>query len=379
MPRRPKVIVAIGRNRRILDGIIRYVHEHGWWDFHFVELGRSTADMIQAAREWPADGLITFLGPDRLRPLRAVWRGPIAAVTYHNGSVRSRLVRIMVDENMVGQLVARHLLDRGLRQFAFCGQEPNLCFQHRWRAYSKALGTAGRDCRRLWVPITATWVRRQAVISRWLAALPRPTGVMCSDDLTARDVLYCCERLGLRVPDEIAVVGVDNDPACDLCPIPLSSVDTNAVTMGYQAAAGLDAMMAGKRRPDSVLIVPPVGVVVRASSDTVAVKDPAVRRAVAYIRAHANDRIVVPDMLREVLLSRRTLERKFRQAVGHTIKAEIMLAGLERAKDLLTQTDLKVPLVATRSGFPRPSSFYSLFRREVRMTPTQYRASTRKG
>ena len=168
---------------------------------------------------------------------------------------------------------------------------------------------------------------------KWIKSLPKPVGVMACNDERGLQVLDACRRAGVAVPDEVAVIGVDNDlPMCELAIPPLTSVDVNAEGIGYEAAALLERMMSGKKPPAKPTMLPPRGVITRRSTDLIASEDEEVSRAVRYIREHACNRLQVSDVLTHMGMSRASLQQRMKQIVGRTIHQEIQRVRLNRAK-----------------------------------------------
>ena len=201
---------------------------------------------------------------------------------------------------------------------------------------------------------------------------------MACNDVRARHVLEACRTLGLRVPDDVAVIGVDNDEMiCDLTDPPLSSVEQGATPMGYQAAALLDRLMSGKAATPLRFVVKPEGVVARRSTDTLAIDDPEMAQAVRFIRNHARERIRIDDVVKAVGVSRSTVERRFKAVMGRTIHAEIERVRLEHAKQLIATTDLPLKRVATQVGFKYVQYLTKLFRERLGQTPAEYRKQAR--
>ena len=214
----------------------------------------------------------------------------------------------------------------------------------------------------------------QAALVRWLQQLPTPVAVMACNSIRGQEVLSACRRLGRAVPEQVAVMGVDSDEIiCELSDPPLSSVVLNAVRTGYEAAAWLDRLMAGEAAPDSPVLIAPTGVAPRRSTDIVAVDDPHVAAALRYIRDHACEDIALQDVLQSVHLSRASLHRHFNAALGRSPKAEILRVRLERAKQLLAETELPLYEIASRTGFRNPEHFSYLFKSKSGQTPGQFR------
>jgi LacI family transcriptional regulator len=221
-------------------------------------------------------------------------------------------------------------------------------------------------------------------MTSWLVRLPKPLGVFASTDLLGRRILEACLRARIEVPDTIAVVGVDNDETlCELAAPPLSSVDANHYGVGYEAAGLLARLMRGGSPPTSRVLIQPAELVVRASSERWAVSDPEVARALGLIHAGPDDALRtalhVEDVVRQVPLSRRTLERRFHQVVGHSIYDEILRARVNRAQHLLSATTWPIKRIALETGFSYPEHLAAVFKTRVGRSPTQYRRSIRHG
>jgi LacI family transcriptional regulator len=212
----------------------------------------------------------------------------------------------------------------------------------------------------------------------WLALLPRPLGVFACYDGRAQQVLEACQLRDWAVPDEIAVVGVDNDEVlCELCTPPLSSVQPNARRTGYEAAEMLARMMRGERLGSQTRYVDPVRVVERQSTDVVSVSDARVAQALRFIREHVGEGIDVSDVLRAVPMSRTLLERKFKTVLGHSPHRQIVQQRIERARHLLVESEVSIAVVAELAGFDNASYLSVAFRRETGESPYAYRTKHR--
>ncbi len=212
------------------------------------------------------------------------------------------------------------------------------------------------------------WEDDQPALREWLRTLRKPVGLMACNDVCGRKVLEECAAIGLRVPEDVAVVGVDNDEMlCELSLPPLSSVVLDLERAGYEAATLLHRMMAGESIPDARIMVAPNFIAIRQSSD-VAPKDPYVAVALRFVKDHAGEAISVSDVSRQVGVSRRTLERRFYGVLGRSIAAEITRSKLERAKRILRETDLPLR-VAAAAGFGSVKTFNRVFRYSEGMPP----------
>jgi LacI family transcriptional regulator len=278
------------------------------------------------------------------------------------------------------------LQECGLQNFAFCGtprgENPNQ--DRRCDMFVEFVEAAGKTCdvfvgnRRHRGKVS--WETEQQQISRWLKGLRKPVGVMTCHDDRGHQTLDACRRAALRVPDEVAVISVDNDShLCNLCTPPLTSIDVNPSRIGYEAAALLMRLMKGEPRPtEPVYLGPPRGVVPRQSTDVLSIEDQDVAAALRFIRDRASDGIQVRDVSANARRSSSTLERRIKAMLGRTIKAEITRARLHRAKLLLQETDLSVGTIAVRCGFSEPKYFCEVFRNAEQMTATAYRRQFRE-
>jgi LacI family transcriptional regulator len=220
-----------------------------------------------------------------------------------------------------------------------------------------------------------SWEQEQERLARWVTQLRKPVGIMASNDDRGHQVLDACRRAGMNVPHEVAVVGVDNDSnLCNLCTPPLSSIDTNASVVGYEAAALLMRLMRGDKPPkEPVLVGTPRGLVRRQSSDMLAIEDGELAKALQFIRDHACEGIQVSDVLAQTKHSPSTLERRVKAHFGRSLKTEITRVRLDSAKLLLQETNLKVSQIASRTGFNEAKYFCEVFRNVEGMTPTMFR------
>ena len=294
------------------------------------------------------------------------------------------LPRVGVDHVAVGRLAAEHLLDRGFRRFGFVGYAGHAFSVGREEGFRLTVEAAG--C------VVATYHQREAsrrdptglwgwdgALRRWLEGLPRPVGVFASHDMQGVQLSEACRQAGLSVPEDVALVGVDNDDLlCELARPSLSSVALPAERIGFEAAQLLDRLIEtggkGAARP---VLLPPLGVVARRSSDVLAIDDPEIAAAARFIREKSNAPIQVIDVLAAVPVSRRSLERRFRAAMGRGVWEEIRRAHMERGKALLAGTELAMPEVARLAGFSDARQLSVVFRQETGLTPTEFRRRNR--
>jgi LacI family transcriptional regulator len=367
-------------DRKIVQGVAAYLREVGRWRVYLEEGSRQKMPDL---RRWSCDGIIAdFDDPNVAEALRKPGI-PVVGIGggYGGYDPASGIPYFVSNEQAIARLAAEHLLERGFTNMAFCGfprTATNLWSDARAEAFCRHIAKAGRACavycgrRRT----TRDWDAHQRDLADWLAPLPKPLGLMACDDARARHVLEACQRLGLRVPDDVAVIGVDNNEMlCELSAPPLTSVEQGLRRMGYKAAALLDGLMSGRKPKPSRLryVIDPETVVTRRSTEALAIDDAEVAAAARFVRDQACRGIRVPDVAAVIHVSRSTLERKFTSVVGRTVHAEIQRVRIERAGQLLATTNLPMKQVALRSGFRNLPYMTTLFRRRFGCTPAKWR------
>lgn len=362
--------------RGLVAGIGQYVGMYGPWSIYFEERGLHEP-LPRSLERWEGDGIIsrTFrrADVDRLLALRL----PVIEL-YADPELG--LPRVFADRARIAELAVGHFLDRGLRQLGFFATERAGWVERRLDAFLVEVGKRNLACDVFEAKTTRAGRNRamEPRIAQWVRALPKPCGVYCPFDGFALRLMNVCREIGVAVPEEIAVLGSDNDAViCSMTRPPLSSVSLGVERIGYEAAAILDRMMAGEKPPRGGVRVEPEGVVTRQSTDILALDEPDVARAVHIIRERACRGLKVSEVAEAVALSRRALEQRFRRALGRTPKEEITRVRLERAAELLRHAPLPIERVAAACGFESHRYFDRVFRRETGMTPRAYRLTYR--
>lgn len=371
--------------RGVLRGIGKYVQAHGNWKVYHTE--RKLSEMAPPwLRTWRGDGVIARIENQKLAGRIRQLRLPVVDLFEHENM--GGVPAVLTDNDAIARLAAEHLLGRGLEHFAYCGLPGVYSSDERCGCFVRHVAAAGHEVsvydppRRHRKPHIAASedyaLRYEDTLARWIRSLPKPVGLMACNDLCAQHVLMVCDGSGLAVPEEVAVIGVDNDEViCGLARPPLSSIEQNPEEVGYQAAALLDRLMQGKAPPRRKIVVEPRGVTARQSTDFVAVADVDTAAALHYIREHACDGIDVDDVLAHVPVSRRTLERRFATLLGHSPRDMIAGTQLEQVKRLLSMTDYQLAKIAQLTGFHYVESMCVLFKRTTGQTPGQYRRALR--
>jgi LacI family transcriptional regulator len=370
---------AMSPRRRLIRGVARYVQEHEPWAIYLTPAGVEKS-LTSWLRNWNGDGLIVYANdPDAA----ALLESKLPVVDLFGKLVSESVPLVHADDRTIGRLGAEHLLERGFQHFGFWEYtHPDTEWSIQRRVgFEQAVTAAGFTCDvyRSAFPKPGsggpeTWERQQHDLTAWLTRLAKPAGVMTSTDLSGQQLLEACLRAGVHVPEEIAVVGADNDElVCRIAIPPLSSVIINDEQRGYEAAALLDRLMAGEPAPKGPVLIEPVGVVTRASTDIMAIDDPAVSQAMRYLREHAAEDIGIDDVARAVAVSRTVLVRRFRRLVGRSIHQEIIRQRLNHAIQLLGETQLELKVIARKAGFGSQAYMNAVFQEKLGKTPGSFR------
>lgn len=293
---------------------------------------------------------------------------------------------VCLDDFAIGELAAIHLMDKRLRSFGFYGKGTPLLSRRRYEGFAETLAQHGFTCSEAGVgwstAMEETSNEYVPALLAWLRDLPKPVGILAVDDTAAHDLAAACRAADIAVPHQIAIVGVNNDDLlCESAWPPLSSVEGDYARVGYEAARLIEQMLAGKKLPISkrLIVLRPLGVVQRQSTDLLAVDDPHLSAAIQYIQEHACDPCSVRDVLKQVPVGRRWLERQFVTRLGRTPHDEIMHVRIEAAKRMLLQPDLKTGEIAKRFGSSAIQNFNRTFEQYVGKTPFAWRNDARRG
>ncbi len=338
---------------------------------------------IPALLAWQPHGIIGMIETPEIAATGKKLRVPIVDVA--DRLIANPCLLVGVDHQKVGMMAANYFLERKFRHFAFCGVAGTRFSIERHRGFANVLRNEAITCEIFWHRPAAAiprkfsaWVETNAKLARWLRGLPKPLAVFASDDQTGLVILSSCFEAGIRVPDEVAVLGVDDDELmCTLANPPLSSIPLPSKRIGYEAAAQLEAMMADETRPRSPIVLPPLPVVGRSSTDRLVSADPDVHQALLLIQANLRRNLRVAMIATHLAVSRRSLERKFRRELSTGIQEQIWLARVQAARKLLAETDLSMSVIAVQSGFTNAARFSVVFRRSAGFTPMAYRKLVR--
>jgi LacI family transcriptional regulator len=363
----------------VLLGIGRYARPQHPWVFLWCP---PAADRIAQFRKFQPAGIIAYLANSKLIAPLATFGVPVVNVSA--ALSETPFPRVTADNEPVGRLVAERFLTDGFRHFGFVGRYGVAFTAVREQGFRQAIEPHNGSYATFDIPTQPSGGRDSSPtadrrLMNWLQARPKPVGIMVATDADALTVLQCCLQANLHVPDDVAVIGVDDDSvACQLAYPTLSSVRLPLDQIGYEAARLLDRLMAGKRPPKRPILLPPIGVVVRESSNVVAIRDRKLAQAVAYIRQRGNEPLGVEDVARAVGMSRRVLEKRFQTQLGRTPFAEIRRAQIEWVKAMLLNSPLSQDEIAAASPFASTAHLATAFKQATGQTPGQFRKQHRR-
>lgn len=372
----PRVALLVETSREygrgLLRGIIRYQRKHGPWSITFQPHGLGEPPPAWL-RTWKGDGIIARIND--AATARALLRLKIPLIDLRASLPGMKLPIVGIDNRLVVHMAVEHFLERGFRHFAFCGTPygQHVYQDERSDRFRGELKARGFECDVYQHSKAGRGAEQELKhLTRWLAKLPRPCALMTCHDDRGQEVLDACLRAGFAVPDEIAVLGVDNDEfLCHLTTPPMSSIDVDAAQIGHAAAAMLEEFMRGRHPPSRFF--PPRRIIERQSTSIIAVDDDHVAKTARRIRDGACSPLNVDEVLRQVPLSRSAAYRRFRQQLGRSPKQEQMRLRIARARELLEDTDLSVAEVGQRVGYEEAKYFIHVFKHQTGTTPLKHR------
>ena len=374
-----KVAIVIPLSRGYAQDIMRaislYARTAKRWLLHLEDPTHNPE--LVGLKEWGPDGVLGFLSPARVAEAVLRLEKPIVNIS---GRTEISTASVIIDDKAVGRAAADYFLARGFRRFGFLGN-PFAYTRRRGQGYAERVAESGFTCAEHIVPFDSWdvpgpgWLEAEARMREWLISLPKPAAILAANDQLGKDASHTCFNAGLRVPDEVALLGVDNDETiCNLATPPLSSIRTNRERLGHVAATLLDRLMSGDASAKNEhILIPPLGVNTRQSSDYIADDDPELAEALRLLREKIEEPLSVERLLSLLPMSRRKLERRFRAALGRTPLEEIHRLKVERAKELLTLSDLSQSEIASRLGFSSADRLRLVFRKLTGISPSEYR------
>jgi len=378
----PKIVILIENSRAwgrgLIRGIAKYSRLNGPWDFLRTSaffIAESKKTLLAEIKHFNPDGIIMREVPDTQK---IIGLGKPVVISPHIHKRFSGALNIVEDFPTTGQMAAEHLLGEGLRNFAFCGFDNMFWSRERCAAFCDRISRSGFSVSvytQMKKKKDRIWEKEKFTLKDWIVSLPKPIGLMCCIDERSQQVAEICKLEGIKVPEEIAILGVDNDDfICELTLPPLSSVAFGAEDVGDQAAKLLDDLINGRISPnDKDLITSPTYVVQRQSTDLIATGDSDVAESISYIRENICKHISVEDVLHKVAVPRRTLERRFHIVLGNTIYKTIQNERVKRIERFLIETNMTVEEIAYAIGFSDPNELTRSFSRIRKISPIFFR------
>ena len=349
--------------REVIRGVMEYCHRNPHWVIA-MEPRFWAYEAIPQLENWNVDGLIIqAYSPELVERVHRMGRPAINVSNFYGGSIP--VPTVVPNDPAIGEMAADYLLSLGVRHFGYC---TNARFEYgrlRGNAFKKRLAESGASCDECDTGKTE--------IIPWLAALPKPAAVFCSNDAWAHRLLSAARQSGIRVPEQVAVLGVDDDELLNMVgACPLSSIAIPAAKVGFEAARLLEEALNGTPAPRLTTLAP-LCVVPRATTDVSCVEDTHVAEALQFIKSNSAHAIQVDDVVEHLSISRRSLERRFLETLGRSVGSEIRRAHVERAKQLLIATTLSIEEVASASGFSSATLLGVVFRKHIGKSPTDFR------
>jgi LacI family transcriptional regulator len=387
MNQQPKKIAVLieairGHDRKLLKGISKYARTQGNWIFYLDKLdpfykykSSKENDLTSKLLKWGVDGVITRY-PEKVFELEKRGIPIVQAIQTDSADLAGKNI-IEIANNEIGRFGAEHLLDRGFRHFGFCGLEEMFWSKQRSASFGQRVSEAGYNVSYYKQPKKLKnlyWEVEQVAITQWLKSLHRPTGIMACNDDRAEHVIECCKLADLNIPEDVAVIGADNDELiCEFSNPPLSSVSINSENGGFEAAEMLDNIMHGRPVSQKKIIIRPLEVVTRQSTDILAIEDDDVAQAIAIIRRHSKAMIQVEEIADHVGIGLRVLQTRFRKVLGRSLREELKRVRLNEITNLLRHTKLTVSQIASQLGYGSDHNMARFFYKELKMSPQQYR------
>lgn len=368
-------------DRALLRGIHNYCRQQGHWALYRPSFPypRGPRHMtLEQLHRWGAHALITRESAHIATLLPHRW--PMVIVPHDQ--VVDGAINVVSDYPAMGRMAAEHLLERGFVNFAFCTFYRAQWPQQQASGFQERLAQDGFHAETYFQPKSRKqwrWEDEEPLLVEWLQKLPKPVAIMAAPDERASHIVEACKVTGLTIPDEVAVLGVDNDDLiCEFSDPPISSIELSTEQAGYDAAAALDSLLHGRPVTEPVVLIRPLYVAPRRSTDVFQIADTNIRHAVEFIRRHAKRSLGVDDVVDVTTLSRRTLQKKFKKLLGHSVLEEIRRARVQEVKHLLIDTNLTVSEIAVALRFPTESHISRYFRQVTGTTPRAFRLEHRR-
>ena len=360
--------------RELLAGVKRFIAAHGPWST-FLELRALDSSPPAWLRDWDGDGILTRTFTQEMDHL--ISRTGLPAVELRATHLNVSRPFVGMDNASIGRSVAEHFFERGYRQFAAYSLRTERFFIERVQNFVRCIESYGCQCHELPEKLSDSvtdWEKSQQRLIEWLSLLPKPVGIFAANDQLGVRLLDACQRAGVAVPEEVAVVGAENEETlCSFATPSLTSVRFDGQTVGYKAAELLERMMTGKSIKRREILIPPKDIVVRASSHELVINDRLVANAVRLIRENARTDMNVELLCRKLNVSRSTLDRRMRATLKRSPKEEISRIRFREVERLLIETDLTMETIAELTGFTHSHYLQAAFKQIYGETPGRFR------
>ena len=358
--------------RKTLHGICKFLRENKHWSIFFYEHERGNTNLARF-EHWKGDGIIARIENKTIA--NSVKRKNLPTVDLSSFRFLPEIPYVETDDLEYAHCAANHLLARGFKNFAYCGDSKYNWSKLREKYFVQYINKQGYSC-----DVFDTDRYRDSEVNvhnkmmQWVQSLPKPVGIMACFDNQGHTLLEACRMAKVKVPYSVAVIGCDNDElVCELSEPSLSSIIPNAVMIGYKAALLLEKQMNGEVLDSLEYLFGPVGIQTRQSTDVMATDDKVVMKALDFIQKNACFGINVNDVLKQVHLSRRVFESRFRKSVNKSPHEEILDVKIKYARQLLEKTEFSIEEIAEKTGFFHPEYFSVAFKRKTLLTPREYR------
>jgi LacI family transcriptional regulator len=348
--------------RQLIMGIARYARFNGPWSFYKEQIGLKSS--IPHLTNWKPDGIIMrdCLIKNELINLKIP-----TILVQHDSTCPKHLPVIKTDSHAIAKMASEHFVEKGFKNYAFCGFDQYEWSNNRKLFFCQFNAEAGFKTHVYGSPknMKTDWENEQRHVCDWLKSVPKPVGLLTCNDDRGQHILEVCKRIGCKVPEDVAVIGVDNDPMiCETGDPPLSSVTLNVEAAGYEAAQLLDLLIDNKMTEGQPILVSPTHIVQRQSTDILAVNDLDVASAIRFIKQHAKNKILVNEVVNTTRVSRRTLEERFRKTVHRSISDEIRNVRVEWISKMLIETDLPISQITSFFNFTDVEHIARYFKKE---------------
>ena len=364
--------------RGLLRGIHAYIKENTHWSVFMGEFSRGECHP-EWLNDWKGDGIIARIENPQMAKI--IQKANLPTIDVSSGRFIPSIPWVETDDKAIAKLAFEHLRSCGFKNFAFCGVPYNWSYwrQHHFSEILKEKNYNLFEYHFSEKNAGVKWNTQLDLLSEWLKQLPKPIGIFAPYDNLGRQIIEICQLTGIYVPEEVAIIGVDNDELiCDLCKPRLSSIQTDPYRIGYLSAELLNQIMTGKTLSSTEIRVKPIQVIQRKSTDIKAIHDPIISEALHYIHENAlKGTLTIDEIIKNIPTSRRVFEARFKKAIGRTPFEEILRLKINRIKELLIETDMSLLEISERAGIEHQSYMGYIFKKEMGISPSLYRKQRR--